>query len=139
GERNDDGERESATGRGYTPLRASSSFDWKRQGMLYVSNDLPDPGRAGDAWREQAGERLCQLVQAAGGRSLVLCTSHANVRRFSELLRAETEHTVLAQGDAEIGRLVATFLEDETSVLVGTRSFWAGIDAPGVACVLVAI
>jgi ATP-dependent DNA helicase DinG len=69
----------------------------------------------------------------------VLCTSHANVRRFSELLREQTEHTVLAQGDAEIGRLIAAFLEDETSVLVGTRSFWAGIDAPGVACVLVAI
>jgi ATP-dependent DNA helicase DinG len=117
----------------------SSSFDWKSQGLLYVAKDLPDPGRANEAWREAAGDRLCRLVSAAGGRSLVLCTSHANVRRFSELLREQTEHTVLAQGDAEIGRLIAAFLEDETSVLVGTRSFWAGIDAPGVACVLVAI
>jgi ATP-dependent DNA helicase DinG len=134
-----DDDYESETGRGYRSLQASSSFDWRRQGVLYVARDLADPGRANEAWLEQAGERLCRLVRAAGGRSLVLCTSHANVRRFSELLRSETEHTVLAQGDAEIGRLVALFLEDETSVLVGTRSFWAGIDAPGVACVLVVI
>ncbi len=138
GER-DDGAVDSATGRGYQPLQASSSFDWKHQGLLYVGSDLPDPGRANEAWIDQAGDRLCRLVNAAGGRALVLCTSHANVARFSELLRERTEHDVLAQGDAEVGRLVRSFLEDETSVLVGTRSFWAGIDAPGVACVLVVI
>ena len=141
GERNDDddGDRESETGRGYQPLQAPSSFEWKQQGVLYVGRDLPDPGRAKEAWLEQAGDRLCRLVSAAGGRALVLCTSHANVGRFAELLRERTEHDVLAQGDAEVGRLVASFLADETSVLVGTRSFWAGIDAPGVACVLVVI
>jgi ATP-dependent DNA helicase DinG len=46
---------------------------------------------------------------------------------------------VLAQGDADVGRLTRAFVADETSVLVGTRSFWQGIDAPGVACVLVVI
>jgi ATP-dependent DNA helicase DinG len=69
----------------------------------------------------------------------VLCTSHANVRRFADLLRDRTDHDVLAQGDADVGRLTREFVENETSVLVGTRSFWAGIDAPGVACVLVVI
>jgi ATP-dependent DNA helicase DinG len=138
GER-DDETSDSATGRGYQPLRVSSSFEWKSQGMLYVGSDLPDPGRAVDAWTDQAGERLCRLVNAAGGRALVLCTSHANVQRFAQLLRERTEHDVLTQGDAEVGQLVRAFLEDETSVLVGTRSFWAGIDAPGAACVLVVI
>jgi ATP-dependent DNA helicase DinG len=139
GERDDDGVVESETGRGYEPLQASSSFDWKGQGLLYVGRDLPDPGRENEAWIEQAGDRLCRLVNAAGGRALVLCTSHANVRRFADLLRGRTEHVVLSQGDTEVGRLIESFLEDETSVLVGTRSFWAGIDAPGVACVLVVI
>jgi ATP-dependent DNA helicase DinG len=68
-----------------------------------------------------------------------LCTSHANVRRFGDLLRERTTHDVLVQGDADTGRLTRSFVEDETSVLVGTRSFWAGIDVPGVTCVLVAI
>jgi ATP-dependent DNA helicase DinG len=139
GDRDDDDVLEPATGRGYEAVRVSSSFDWKRQGLLYVGSDLPDPGRANEAWLERAGDRLCTLVTAAGGRALVLCTSNANVRRFSDLLRARTEHEVISQGDGEVSRLIAAFLESETSVLVGTRSFWAGIDAPGVACVLVVI
>ena len=130
---------EPATGLGYAPLQASSSFDWKRQGLLYVGRDLPDPTRDRDVWLRTAGARLARLVAAAGGRALVLCTSHANVKHFADLLRRETDHDVLAQGDADTGHLVRTFLDDETSVLVGTRSFWAGIDAPGVACVLVVI
>ena len=78
-------------------------------------------------------------MNAAGGRALVLCTSHANVAHFAEVLRSHTTHEVLAQGDADSGRLARSFLEDETSVLVGTRSFWGGIDAAGAACVLVVI
>jgi ATP-dependent DNA helicase DinG len=139
GETDDDGHRESKAGRGYVALQTPSSFDWKEQGLLYVGRDLPDPGRANDAWIEQAGDRLCRLVNAAGGRALVLCTSHASVRRFADLLRERTTHDVLAQGDADVGRLTRSFVEDETSVLVGTRSFWQGIDAPGVSCVLVVI
>jgi ATP-dependent DNA helicase DinG len=134
-----DGERISATGRGYASLLAPSSFDWRAQGMLYVGKDLPDPTRANEAWLERAQERVCRLVNAAGGRALVLCTSHANVKRFAEVLRERTTHDVLAQGESDVARLTQSFLEDETSVLVGTRSFWAGIDAPGVACVLVVI
>jgi ATP-dependent DNA helicase DinG len=139
GERDDDGRWTSNAGRGYVAIQTSSSFDWRMQGMLYVAKDLPDPGRARDAWMEGAGDRLCELVNAAGGRSLVLCTSHANVRHFAEVLRTRTDHDVLAQGERDAGRLTRDFLEDETSVLVGTRSFWAGIDAIGAACVLVAI
>ena len=69
----------------------------------------------------------------------MLCTSKANVERFAELLRERTDHYVLAQGDADVAKLTRSFIEDETSVLVGTRSFWAGIDVPGVACLLVVI
>jgi ATP-dependent DNA helicase DinG len=125
--------------RAYTALQTPSSFDWREQGLLYVGKDLPDPGRANEQWVDEAGDRLCRLVNAAGGRALVLCTSHANVRRFADLLRERTDHDILAQGDADVGRLTRGFIEDEASVLVGTRSFWQGIDAPGVACVLVVI
>jgi ATP-dependent DNA helicase DinG len=134
----DDRTRTSGAGRGYVALATTSSFDWKAQGMLYVARDLPEP-RPGNTWAERAGARVCDLVDAAGGRALVLCTSHANVTRFSELLQKRTTHTILTQGDTDVGRLTRTFVDDETSVLVGTRSFWAGIDAPGVACVLVVI
>ncbi len=139
GEQDDDGRLVSNAGRGYVSVQTPSSFDWKAQGVLYVAKDLPDPSRARDAWMDQSADRLCELVNAAGGRALVLCTSHANVERFSGVLRERTDHHVLAQGDRDSGRLTRDFVEDETSVLVGTRSFWAGIDAAGASCVLVVI
>jgi ATP-dependent DNA helicase DinG len=139
GERDDDGRLTSNAGRGYRALQTPSSFDWREQGLLYVGKDMPDPGRQRAAWLDEAGDRLCQLVNAAGGRALVLCTSHANVAHFTEVLRSRTTHEILAQGDTDTGRLARAFLEDETSVLVGTRSFWGGIDAAGVGCVLVVI
>lgn len=139
GEPDDDGRWSSRAGRGYVAVQTPSSFDWKTQGILYVANDLPDPSRARDAWAEKSEQRLCELVNAAGGRALVLCTSHANVQRFAELLRFRTDHHILTQGDRDSGRLTKEFVEDEKSVLVGTRSFWAGIDAAGASCVLVVI
>jgi len=139
GDHDEEGGWTSRAGRGCVAVQTSSSFDWKTQGILYVAKDLPDPSRARDAWTEGSADRLCELVNAAGGRALVLCTSHANVERFSEVLRERTTHHVLTQGDRDSGRLTKDFVDDETSVLVGTRSFWAGIDAPGVSCVLVVI
>jgi ATP-dependent DNA helicase DinG len=139
GEREGDGPWPSNAGRGYTSVQTPSSFTWKQQGILYVGKDLPDPSRARDEWMSQSADRLCALVNAAGGRALVLCTSHANVARFAEVLRKRTDHDILAQGDRDSGRLTKEFVEDEKSVLVGTRSFWAGIDAAGASCVLVVI
>jgi len=139
GGRDDDGRLMSSAGRGYRALQTPSSFDWRQQGLLYVGKDMPDPGRQRAAWLDEAGDRLCQLVNAAGGRTLVLCTSHTNVGHFTDVLRSRTTHEILAQGDTETGRLARAFLDDETSVLVGTRSFWGGIDAAGIGCVLVVI
>jgi ATP-dependent DNA helicase DinG len=139
GDRDDDGRWTSNAGRGYASVQTPSSFDWKTQAILYVAKDLPDPARARDEWMDGSADRLCELVNAAGGRALVLCTSRANVERFADVLRERTEHDVLAQGDRDSGQLMKEFVEDETSVLVGTRSFWAGIDAAGASCVLVVI
>ncbi len=137
--RDEEGRLLANAGRGYVPLTTPSSFDWKEQAVLYVGRDLPDPGRARSEWLARSSDRLCQLVNAAGGRALVLCTSKANVAHYADVLRTRTTHTVLAQGEIDTARLTRSFLDDETSVLVGTRSFWAGIDAAGVACVLVVI
>jgi ATP-dependent DNA helicase DinG len=122
---------------GYDARRFESPFDLRVQAMLYVPRSLPDV-RTPD-WEPAAHDELCALVDAAGGRALVLCTSWRNVRSFSEMLRARTDHTVLAQGDDTTARLVDAFVEDETSCLVATRAFWQGLDVPGPACVLVVI
>jgi ATP-dependent DNA helicase DinG len=124
-------------GLGYDARRFESPFDLREQAMLYVPRSLPDVREEG--WADAAGTELCELVDAAGGRTLVLCTSWRNVHAFAAVLRDQTDHRVLAQGDDTTARLVAEFSEDETSCLVATRAFWQGLDVPGLACVLVVI
>lgn len=128
---------DAATERGYLAARVESPFDVRGQSLLYVPRQLPDPRR--DGWADAAGEELCSLVAAAGGRTLVLCTSRRAVERFSALLRDRTDHAVLAQGDAANATLLEQFAAEETSCLVATRAFWQGVDIPGPACVLVVI
>ncbi|MCJ7438423.1 MAG: ATP-dependent DNA helicase [Acidimicrobiia bacterium] len=124
-------------GLGYEALHIESPFSLREQGMLYVAKHLPDVREAG--WAKAAADELCDLVDAAGGRTLVLCTSWRGVRTFSEVLSERTEHRVLTQGDDTTARLIEEFGDDETSCLVATRAFWQGLDVPGPACVLVVI
>ncbi len=123
--------------RAYVAVRLDSPFDVRHHALLYVPRALPDPRRP--EWVDAAGEELCALVVAAGGRALVLCTSRRAVERFAELLRERTSHPVLAQGDAANAQLLERFTAEETSCLVATRAFWQGVDVPGPACVLVVI
>jgi len=126
-----------APGLGYRSLRVASPFDFRRQSMLYVARHLPEPRAA--EWPDAAAAEAAALVDAAGGRALVLCTSRAAVTRVSTVLRDRTDHPVLVQGEGGRGALLARFAAEETSVLVATRSFWMGVDVPGPACVLVVI
>ncbi len=128
---------DAATGHGYRAAQVESPFDVRGQSLLYVPRTLPDPRREG--WADAAGDELCALVAAAGGRTLVLCTSRRAVERFAALLRDRTDHPVLAQGDAANASLLERFATEETSCLVATRAFWQGVDVPGPACVLVVI
>ncbi|MBV8951320.1 MAG: ATP-dependent DNA helicase [Actinobacteria bacterium] len=122
----------------YRALGVVPAFDWRTQALLYVPKGrLPVPGDA--HWAEAAGDELCRLVAAAGGRALVLCTGTANVAQFAARLRERLDVPVLAQGEAPRGVLAARFRREETTVLVGTRSFWEGVDVPGRACMLVVI
>ena len=136
---NDDGDPEAdGPGAGYRALAVAPAFDWRQQALLYVpKRTLPPP--SDPQWADAAGDELCRLVEAAGGRTLVLCTTNANVTRFAALLRERVDVTVLAQGEGSRAALTARFRDDETSVLVGTRSFWEGVDVIGRSCVLVVI
>jgi len=133
----DTGLGDDGPGLGYVALRVESPFDHRSQAMLYVPRHLPDVRDAG--WEDAAGAELCDLVAAAGGRALVLCTSWRVVHAFADLLREESSHVVLVQGDEPAARLIEQFSADETSCLVATRAFWMGLDVPGPSCVLVVI
>jgi ATP-dependent DNA helicase DinG len=133
----DDEDDEYGPGLGYSDLEVESPFDFREQAMLYVAKHLPEP--KSPAWAEAAATEVCDLVAAAGGRALVLCTSRAAVTRLSIVLRDKGDHPILVQGEGSRSALLQQFGADERSCLVATRSFWMGVDVPGPSCVLVVI
>jgi ATP-dependent DNA helicase DinG len=122
--------------RTYYPLQVEGSFDYPNRGILYVASHLPDP--RDDAWRDAAADEALRLVDAAGGRALVLTTSFAMMERIAERLTVHPAR-VLVQGEMPKPRLIQEFTDDETSSLVATMGFWEGIDVPGRSLSLVVI
>lgn len=123
-------------------LSVDSPFDYQNQALLYIGHELGDPRT--EEWQEKADAAVAELVDAAGGRALILTTSWAAVERFAERLRDEARarrwgHTLLVQGEASKAYLVDTFRDDETSVLVATMGFWEGLDVPGRSLSLVVV
>jgi len=118
-------------------LIVPSPFDHETQGRIYVASHLPEP--RSPEWTEGALGEIELLVEASGGRALVLATSYRMVRAISERLRVMSTFQVLEQGDLPKRRLVEAFSEDETSVLVATMGFWEGLDIPGRSLQLVII
>lgn len=123
-----------------------SPFDYERQGLIWLPEGMPEPGprEKGVAYTKKVAEVAERTVRAAGGRTLVLCTSNASVRAVSEHLStvfSPSEHKVLAQGvgDLSAKALAKEFTEDPRAVLVGTRTFWTGISIEGDTCAAVII
>jgi len=116
-----------------------SPFDFRRSALLCVLSDMPEPS-APDYTRALA-EAVARLVRVAGGHTMVLFTAYASLRNAREaLLALEKEgFRVLAQGvDGPPAQLAQRFQEDPRAVLLGTSSFWEGVDlAEGVLKVLV--
>jgi DNA polymerase-3 subunit epsilon/ATP-dependent DNA helicase DinG len=117
-----------------------SPFDYRRNALLYVPNDLPDPTQAG---HQAVLERvLLDTVTRVGGRTLVLFTSRAHLRSTYTALReplANLGITLLGQGinEGSRTRLLDTFRRGSRVVLFGTNAFWEGIDIVGEALSLV--
>lgn len=123
-----------------------SPFDYEKQGLIWMPEGMPEPGSRDKAkvYTQKVAEVAEQTARAAGGRTLVLCTSNASVRAVSEHLSRvfkPKEHKVLAQGvgDLSAKELAKQFTEDPRSILVGTRTFWTGISIEGDTCAAVVI
>lgn len=120
----------------------TSPFDYAAQGLLYVPSTLPLPSHP--AFNEAFVQALFPLIQESAGGVLVLCTTLRAVDRIAELLGdcftdAGLERPLLRQGDASRLVLLDEFRKRGNAVLVGSASFWEGIDVPGDALTLVAI
>ncbi|MGJ6978996.1 ATP-dependent DNA helicase [Aestuariimicrobium soli] len=119
-------------------LDVGSPFDYRRQGILYVAADLPNPGR--DQMAPELLAEVAELVWAAGGRTLGLFASQRNAEAAARHVRSQlTDLTILCQGDAQLPELTRRFIDDPHACLFGTLSLWQGIDIPGDTCELVII
>ena len=132
-----------AYGWGGRPVRSEeiildTVFDYPKQAVVYVPEHISKPvstiSQGFNAYCEELGKEIIRLIKITGGRSLVLCTSHKQLERLHSILMPslnEMEITFLRQGDRSIELLSAEFKQDETSVLIGTGSFFAGLSIPG--------
>ena len=123
-------------------LRWESSFDYPAQGLLLVPNNLPLPSHPN--FNQKFVDVLAPLIEVAPGGVLVLCTTLRAVDRIAELLEEQfddrgIERLLLKQGDSSRRALLEQFRAGNNAVLVGSASFWEGIDVPGDALTLVAI
>jgi ATP-dependent DNA helicase DinG len=122
-------------------LLIESPFDYERNARIYLPAGLPEPAQAGYTAAVLAA--ALPVIAAAGGRSFVLFTSHRalgeGARWFRSQLGAEHAFTLLVQGEAPRALLLERFRELENAVLLGTGSFWEGVDVKGPALSVVVI
>ncbi len=114
-----------------------SPFDYAEQSRLYLPdlNTLPNE----EGYTEEVVETALPLLRASKGNAFVLFTSHKALGKAARLLKGCDSFNVLVQGDAAKRELLKTFRENKNSVLLGTQSFWEGVDVKGTQLRLVII
>ncbi|MCC5869678.1 MAG: ATP-dependent DNA helicase [Gammaproteobacteria bacterium] len=116
----------------------ASPFDYARQGLLYLPGDLPPP--ASPNYTRALIEAALPLLEAAQGRAFLLFTSHRALDEARACLSSlDLGYTLLVQGSAPKRELLQAFRVAERPVLLGTSSFWEGVDVRGEALKLVVI
>jgi len=119
-----------------------SPFDYEQQGLLYVPNNLPQPN-APD-YTDAVVDAALPVIEAAGGRAFLLCTTIRAVNRAAERLREEFAQRklpfpLMVQGEAGRTELLDRFRAAGNAVLIGSQSFWEGVDVRGDALSVVII
>lgn len=118
-----------------------SPFDYARQTLLYLPRELDAPSSS--HYTEQVIDAALPVLQASGGRAFLLFTSHRALREGAEILfkklGPELPYPVLVQGDGPRDALLKKFREAGNAVLLGTSTFWEGVDVKGTALTVVVI
>jgi len=119
-----------------------SPFDYGKQAMLYAPLGMPEPNAPG--YTEAVVDAAFPAVVASGGGAFFLCTSLRAMRRTHELLKARLEDEglempLLMQGEGSKNELLERFRRLGNAILVGSQSFWEGVDVRGEALSLVVI
>jgi len=114
-----------------------SPFDYPHQTLMYLPPQMPQPNSPGHT--EAVVQAALPVLAASRGRAFLLMTSHRALKAAAALLREYIAYPLLVQGDAPRGELLDRFRAAGNAVLVGTSSFWEGVDVRGEAlsCVII--
>jgi ATP-dependent DNA helicase DinG len=118
-------------------VRLPSEFDFQKQAILYLPDDMPDP-RSTEFNRAVAWQ-VAQLLEHSEGRAFVLFTSYAAMHEVHAILERRVTWPLLVQGTAPRTALLREFRATPNAVLLATSSFWQGVDVAGEAlsCVII--
>lgn len=119
-----------------------SPFDYQKQGILYVPQGLPEPHSM--HYTDAVIDAALPVIEAAGGKTFLLCTTIRAVNRAAERLREEFTRRgwpfpLFVQGEAGRTELLDRFRKAGNGVLIGSQSFWEGVDVRGDALSVVII
>ena len=118
-------------------LRVPSEFDYRAQALLYLPKRMPHP--SSPEFAEAVARESAAILERSRGRAFVLFTSYANLRTVQRIFEMSLPYPILVQGTAPRGRLLDAFRNTPHAVLLGTSSFWQGVDVAGdaLSCVVI--
>ncbi len=110
-------------------LQVDSPFDYRRNALLYLPLGLPQPNS--ERYDAEFLKAALPVLEASRGRAFILFTSHRALRFAADWLASRIDHPLLVQGEASQAQLLERFRELGNAVLLGTSSFWEGVDVRG--------
>ena len=118
----------------YETVALGSPFDYQDSTLLYIPDDIPEPNQR-SAYQKMLERGIIELAAALDGRVMALFTSYAQLRETSKAITARLKLGSITVYDQSFGgsreALLENFKTAEKAVLMGTRSFWEGVDIPG--------
>ena len=118
-------------------LLLDSPFDFAHHALLYLPERMPAPDSA--SYTQAVVQAAKPVIEASGGRTFMLFTSHRALNEAAESLRPQLDYPMLIQGEMPRRRLLEAFRDKGNAVLLGTASFWEGVDVKGPALSVVII
>ena len=118
-------------------LNLDSPFDYDSHALLWLPADLPEPRE--QSFVPELLKQVLPVLRASKGRAFMLFTSHRALRQAAELLNGAIDHPLFVQGEMPRSMLLEAFRESGDGILLGSASFWGGVDVMGEALSLVII
>lgn len=125
---------------GAAELALDSPFDYGKNVLVFTPGGIPDPNVSSEGYKKGLKDRIIEMYDILGGRMFALFTSYEMLNAVSAMIsEARPEISLLKQGDLPRYVLLDVFKKSRESVLMGTATFWQGVDVPGssLECVMI--